>query len=79
VGAVQRFAEAMLPSWTPEVDGGSDIIQWGDSTGAIDDRCGCRRDLDEQDRIGGVQLDRGDGIEQLLMVKRARPTQLGWR
>jgi len=56
VRAIQRPAETVPPSWTLEVDGGSDILQWGDSTGVIDDRCGCRRDINEQDRRGGEEM-----------------------
>jgi len=53
------------------VDGGPDILQWSDSTGAIDDRCGRRRDLDEKNR-------RRDGIEQLSWSsERGQPKRVG--
>jgi len=77
VGENQGFAEVVAPSRSPEVDGGPDILQRGNSTSALNDWCSCRRDLDEQNRRGGVQFNLRDGIEQLPMVKRARPTQEG--
>jgi len=57
MGAIQRPAEIMPPSWFAKMGGGPDILQRGDSTGAIHDRCGNIRDTHEQNKRGGVQLD----------------------
>ena len=76
---IQGFVEAMPSSWTSEMDGGSNLLQRDDSTGALNDKCSCGRHTDEQDRRRGIQSDRGDGVEQLPVVKRARLTQEGWR
>ena len=43
MGAIQRPAETMPPSWTPKLDGGPDVLYQGDSTGAFHDRCGYGR------------------------------------
>jgi len=37
MGQIQGFTDIVPPSWTPEVDGGPDVLQRDDSTGALND------------------------------------------
>jgi len=65
----QREDETLYEAWEwfkellrlcphpPKMDGGPDFLQWSNSTGAVHDRCGHRRDTHEQDGRGGIQLD----------------------
>ena len=63
------LAKVVPTSWSIEMDGGPNILQWSYTASGVHDRCGRRRYTNEQDERGCLQLDRGDGTAQLLVVK----------